>query len=152
MTPEITPEMKSNLKSLLIRHEALKKYPYTDTVGKITIGIGRNISDEGLSLSEIDILFFNDVDCYYQFLSSYPWFKQLNEARQLILIDMCFMGIKHFQEFREMIKALNNRDYETAAQEVLNSEYAKEVHGRANDIAEVLRTGEISWITNQSVV
>jgi lysozyme len=46
----------------LIRDEGLKLKPYTDTVGKLTIGIGRNLTDRGISRQEALVLARNDVD------------------------------------------------------------------------------------------
>lgn len=137
-------EMRVKLKSLLIKHEKEKLLPYIDTVGKLTIGIGRNLTDCGIRPDESELMFNNDVDFFYNFLSHYPWFHELNEARKCALIDMAFMGAKKFTTFEQMIKALSVHDYDRAAIEVLDSLYArKEAPHRAEDIARILRTGEL---------
>lgn len=41
--------MISSLQEQLIRDEGVRKFPYKDTVGKTTIGVGRNLDDVGLS-------------------------------------------------------------------------------------------------------
>lgn len=49
------------LKDMLIRHEGLKLKPYRDTVGKLTIGAGRNLNDLGISEREAMFLLDNDI-------------------------------------------------------------------------------------------
>ena len=44
------------LHALLEGHEGRRAFPYRDSVGKLTIGVGRNLSDRGLSEGEIDQL------------------------------------------------------------------------------------------------
>lgn len=137
-------DMKVKLRALLIKHENYKLLPYKDTLGNITIGIGRNLTGRGVLPVEIDMMFDNDVDHFFSFLAiSFPWFNKLNDARQCALVDMCFMGTKTFLEFKEMIAALEKEDYEGAAQEIVNSHYESEVHQRAHDIAEIIRTGTL---------
>lgn len=46
----------SRLHDMLIRHEGLRLKPYHDTVRKLTIGIGRNLDDVGITHEEALIL------------------------------------------------------------------------------------------------
>jgi lysozyme len=137
-------QMRSKLRLILLKHEGYETHPYVDTEKKITIGIGRNLTDNGIRPTEIDMMFFNDTEYFYHFLDNrFDWFAELNEARQIALIDFCFIGTHKFLEFKKMIAALARKDYESAANEVLDSDYAKQVGQRANDIAEILRSGTI---------
>lgn len=140
----VNRDMLIKLTTLMIRHEGFRQYPYIDTLDKITIGIGRNLSDRGLECSEVDLLFQNDVNYFYQrLLSEFPWFSLLNQARQIALIDMCFMGFQHFLTFHDMIAALEKQDFVNAAKCIIDSKYEKEVGHRAREIAEIIETGEI---------
>lgn len=139
-------DMKVKLKGLLIKHESYKLLPYLDTANppNITIGIGRNLTGRGVLPVEIDMMFDHDVDHFFNFLSEkFDWFNKLNDARQCALVDMCFMGTKTFCEFTNMIAALEKQDFDCAAQEIINSHYETEVHKRAHDIAEIIRTGNL---------
>lgn len=141
----MTPDMKSHLKKMLVRHEGFKTFPYIDTVGKISIGIGYNLSDRGISENWINQQYENDVNYFYKQLhDTYSWFAELNEARQLALVDMCFMGFKTFQSFKRMIAALAKHHYEEAANEMLNSKWATQVHGRAIELADIMRSGVLA--------
>lgn len=141
-------EKKIKLKNLLLKHEGEERFPYIDPEGNIFIGICRNLSDTGLRKDEIDLLFKNDTDFLYDYLlKNYSWFKELNEARQIALVDMAFIGIKNFESFKKMIDALSNHDYKKAHDEILDSSYSKKLLMRgvtkANDIANVILMGEI---------
>ena len=137
-------DMKSKLRQLLIKHEGYEGHPYSDSVGKVTIGIGRNLTDRGVLPTEIDMMFDHDVDYFFNFLSDkFVWFPKLNEARQIALVDMCFMGTKTFMQFEKMIAALEMGDYERAAEEITNSKYAGEVGQRAIDLSNIIRMGAI---------
>lgn len=138
----MSSEGQLKLKQSLTKHEGYCVKPYVDTVDKITIGIGYNLTDRGMTHAWIDKQYQQDVDYLYQQLfTDFNWFSQLNEDRQIILIDMCFMGYKHFLEFKEMIRCLFLHDYESAAQDMLQSKWATQVGKRAIDLAEGMRTG-----------
>jgi len=137
----MTPEMQGKLKRSLVEHEKICKFPYVDTVGKITIGIGYNLTDRGMSDDWISSQYQQDVDYFYHQLFNFPWFQHLTPDRQIVLIDMCFMGWKKFLEFNKMFLAIEQGDYQQAAFEMLNSEWAKEVKGRAASLAQGMLTG-----------
>lgn len=138
----MTKETFLRIKRSLILHEGHENYPYTDPLGKITIGIGYNLTDRGIDNDWINKQFQDDVIFFYKNLCEFPWFHLLNEDRQIVLIDMSFMGWKRFLEFEKMISALEKRDYQKAADEMINSKWAEEVKDRAIKLAEGMRTGE----------
>ena len=140
----MSQEMKVNLKMLMIDHEGKKEKLYFDTEGHGTIGIGRNVSQVGLRDDEIDLLFKNDSGFFYENLSkSYPWFLELNEARQIAIISMAFMGLQKFKTFKRMIAALDKHDYQMAAIEILDSNYGRKLTRRANHIANIILQGKL---------
>jgi len=138
----MTPEMLAKIRQSLIAHEDYRRLPYVDSVGKITIGIGYNLTDRGLSDDWINHQFEADVSYFYnQLLSDFAWFRQLNVDRQIVLVDMAFMGYKHFLSFKKMIAALAEKDYHQAAIEMLDSKWADQVKGRATQLASAMITG-----------
>ena len=75
----------------LRKHEGVEHKPYTDTVGKLTIGVGRNLDDRGLSEHEIDFLLQNDIQLVEEELTEWwPHWRALNQTRQLVVADMMF--------------------------------------------------------------
>lgn len=130
-------------KSLIQQNEGCKLKVYTCTAGKLTIGWGRNLEQRGLTQAEADLLLENDIKACEQDLSEYSWFKNLNESRQAVVVDMRYqLGAAGFNRFRKMIAALYDHDYETAADEMLESEYALQTPNRAYKNSEIMRTGE----------
>lgn len=141
----MTPENKQKLKNLLLMHESYKQFPYVDTTGHLTIGIGRNLNDRGLSTGEAMYLLDEDILYFTSKLNLYlKFFKELNEARQIALVDMCFnLGLQGILNFKDMMIALEYGDYERAEQEMLDSKWAGQVGERAVCLARIIRTGEI---------
>lgn len=130
------------LKEQLIRDEGRRLKPYKDSLGILTIGVGRNLDDVGLSAAEVDFMLDNDIAARRQSLSRFDWFTGLDEARQGVVINMSFMGIPRLLAFYKMIAALEVHDYERAAAEMLDSKWAGQVGARATRLAHQMRTGE----------
>lgn len=133
------------LKEMLIRHEGLKLKPYRDTVGKLSIGIGRNLDDVGISREEAFVLLDNDVArAVAESRRRLAWFDQLDAVRQMVVIDMVFnLGIVGFCKFERMIAALEQGDWQLAAVHMLDSKWSEQVGGRATELAQMMRTGTI---------
>lgn len=130
----------------LKRHEGLVLKPYQCTSGKLTIGIGRNLEDQGITEHEAYMLLQADIlRCEKEVLAHIPCYKKLNEARQEVLVNMCFnLGIKGLLSFKKFLTALTKQDFMTASKEMLNSQWAKQVGERAIELSDVIKTG--SWI------
>lgn len=125
--------------------EGLRLKPYKCSAGKITIGYGRNLTDKGISNSEAEILFKQDyADATKMAKFFISDFESLTNIRQNVLIDLFFnMGLKVLQ-FKKMLKAIKEKDFETASKELLDSKYAQQVGKRAITNAELLRIGKES--------
>lgn len=141
----MTPEAKIKLKSLLVSHEKYVQFPYSDSSGHLTVGIGRNLTDRGVSTSEAFYLLDDDILYFSTKLAHYlRCFNELNENRQIALVDMCFnVGVQGFLNFEKMVAALETHDYERAAYEILNSKWLEQVGERATTIANIVRSGNI---------
>ena len=140
----IPQDMLIPLRKLLILHEGLRKFGYLDTKNNITAGIGHNISANPIADDILARWFQEDTDYLYQrYTTEFSWFKDLNAARQIALIDLGFMGFQKVLGFKKMLRAFASKDYESAAREIINSQYARDVGQRAYDLAAIIRTGEI---------
>ena len=129
---------------LLKKHEGLRLKPYRCTAGKLTIGYGRNLDDNGISQNEAEQMLYNDIQVCYAECIKFPFWNSLNEARQAVLIDMCFnLGIYRLKQFKKMLSALEVGSYSSAAAEMLNSKWAEQVKGRAADLAKIMIKGEM---------
>ena len=135
---------KNKLAEQLKKHEGLRLKPYTDTVGKLTLGIGRNLEDKGITEQEALFMLNNDVDYFYgQLNKKLTWFKNLDDARQNALVNMAFnLGVAGLLSFKNMLNHCGNGHYEDAAVEMLNSKWADQVGYRSAELAWQMRTGE----------
>lgn len=135
---------KVRLYKQLELHEGKKSKPYKDTVGKLTIGIGRNLDDRGITEEEIVFLFGTDVALVEKELDkNLKWWRDMSEVRQRVLADMCFnLGITKLLAFKNTLEAMRTGRYNDAASGMLNSLWAKQVKGRAVRLANMMRTGE----------
>ena len=131
------------LKQRIIKHEGLRLKPYRCSAGKLTIGVGRNIEDNGISESEAYYMLDNDIaQCVLELFNNFPWAKTLSPRRQGVLIEMIFnMGIARFKQFKNMLSACQFGDFEKAANEALNSAWHTQVGKRAETLAKVLKEG-----------
>ncbi len=135
---------KTKLAEQLKEHEGLRLKPYTDTVGKLTIGIGRNLEDKGITEQEALFMLNNDVNYFYTNLNkSLPWFKILNDARQNVLVNMAFnLGVAGLMSFKNTLSLAKNGHYSQAASAMMDSKWAVQVGIRAVELSEQMRTGE----------
>jgi lysozyme len=139
----MTSDEREKLVSQLVRHEGLRLRPYTDTVGKLTIGVGRNLTDRGITQAEAFYLLKNDIDmCLHQLTASFPWFVDLDPVRQRVWLDLCFnMGITKLYAFKRTLSAMVAGQYEVAAAALEDSKWFTQVGRRGPWIVEALRTG-----------
>jgi lysozyme len=128
----------------LIQHEGLRLKPYRCSAGKLTIGIGRNIEDVGITEEEALVLLGNDIARVISDLDrNVPTFSGLDEIRKRVLVDMCFnLGISRLMKFRRMLAALEVSDYAQAAVEMMDSRWARQVGSRAERLKHMMKTGE----------
>lgn len=130
----------------LVRDEGLRLKPYLDSVGKLSIGVGRNLDDNGITEAEAFRMLRTDVLTAESEAGALKCYRGLNDARKAVLVNMVFnLGIARFLGFRNMIAALNEGDFERAAAEMLNSKWASQVHDRARRLSEQMRKGE--WVS-----
>lgn len=140
----LTQDQYNILLGRLSRTEGRRNKPYVDTVGKITIGIGHNLADKGISDAIVDQLFQSDIGEAAAGAETLPIYTNLDPIRQTVLVDMVFnMGLQDLKQFVNTLAAIGRRDYEAASVNMLNSQWARQVGSRATELAEIMRTGSI---------
>ena len=130
-------------KALIRRHEGVRTHPYQDSVGKLTIGVGRNLTDRGLGVDEVNVLFENDIDIASQALDIWlTGWRDFSPSRKSALLSMAFnLGAPRLCHFVKLRSALIAGDFDTAAAEALDSKWARQVGGRADEIAALIAKG-----------
>lgn len=128
-------------KTTLIADEGLRLKPYKCTGDKWTIGIGRNLEDKGISVAEAHFMLDNDVkeakDAARRLVRS---FDVLSDDRKIVIVSMVFqMGENGVSKFRNMIKAIDVKAFDVAANEMLDSNWAKQTPNRAKRLSKMMK-------------
>ena len=125
-------------------HEGVRLKPYRCTAGKLTIGIGRNIEDRGITMAEAELLLCNDLaDVRNGLANALPWVATLDDVRQRVLIDMAFnLGIGGLLQFERTLAAVRAGEFKRAAGMMLQSRWASQVGERAQRLARMMETGQ----------
>lgn len=133
------------LKKILIKHEGMVLYPYKDSKGKTTIGVGRNVTDRDEWISETTALQMLEEDievCVFDLLNIFPNFKKYSEGQQIALISIRFQcGSRGFRGFKRMIKAIKAGDWEMAFKEGKDSLWYREFTKRASEVLDLFFEG-----------
>jgi len=127
----------------LVDHEGLELYPYEDSLGITTIGVGRNLEDRGISEDEAFYLLGNDIEIIWdELIEKHPIVEDLDDQRQMIMLNMAFnMGVPRLGKFKKMWAAIESGDMEEASKQALDSRWANQVGRRADELAERLISG-----------
>lgn len=126
----------------LERDEGVRLKPYLDTVGKTTIGVGRNLTDVGISQDECDGLLQNDIARTAAWLDrNLSWWAGLDPVRQRVMISMAFNMGGSLLSFVNTLAAIQSGDYAAASAGMLSSKWATQVGARAQRLAQMMLTG-----------
>jgi lysozyme len=139
---------------MLIKHEGVRLKVYDDANGKSvvpgyqmighpTVGVGRALDVNGVTQDEAMILLAADIKRVVEEAErSFPWFKSLDTVRQDVILSMLFnVGLGGLLKFKNLIEALRTQNYQKAADEMLLSRWRQQVGKRADDLAQMMRTG-----------
>lgn len=131
----------NRLISTLEKYEGFRNRPYTCTAGKLTIGIGRNLTDKGITYSEAMVLLKNDLDeCRWDLADMFSDFASYPDCVREVLINMRFqLGPGGFRTFKKFINAIKIWNFVLARTEMLDSKWARQdTPKRAHELAETL--------------
>ncbi|MBU2839166.1 glycoside hydrolase family protein [Acidithiobacillus thiooxidans] len=142
------------LEDQLERQESYRRFVYDDATGQEivpgytvqgnpTIGYGRDLMTEGILKEEAMVLLRHDIDRAWREVTSHlPWAEsQLSVIRFAVLVNMAFnMGLQGLLGFTQMLSALQAGNYEQAAKAMLDSLWYQQTEGRAQALAEQMRT------------
>lgn len=136
--------LKRRLRKQLAKHEGFVQHAYQDSEGYWTIGFGRMIDYKlggGITTKEAYVLLDNDIEKTYDELDRwYPWWRDLKEDAQLVIANMAFnMGMTRLSNFKNMLGALRVRDYNKAADEMVDSKWYTQVGNRAKELESLMR-------------
>lgn len=137
----------AQFEEMLVRHEGMELKPYVCPAGKLTVGIGRNLEDRGMTEAEARYLLRNDISqAKAELERAFPIVSTLDSVRYYALLNMAFnMGVQRLGSFHRMWDAVEKRDWDKAADEMLDSLWARQVKRRAVELSEMMRTGSYTY-------
>lgn len=146
---------EQKLKADLIRDEGVVLHVYPDSLGYLTIGVGRLVDPKKggrISRAEAEFMLHNDVLHVQVLLDKYlPWWRQMDEVRQRALANMAFnLGVGpspdepegKLLKFKNTLAAMERGDYAAAAQGMGSSLWATQVGARATRLIHMMREGK----------
>lgn len=139
MTPETVQQLRADLR----RDEGVRLKPYRDTVGKLTIGIGRNLDDRGISNDEAEFLLAEDVKLVLtEIRTVFPWVLNETQNRQRAFANLLFnLGTTRLSKFKNTLAHWASGQHQKAADGIRASLYAKQVGARAERVAQLVEKG-----------
>ena len=154
--------MKETLRDRLIREEGNRLFPYKDSKGIWTIGIGHNIEADpimfknlellktrGISKDEAYGLFDKDVrDHTALLMEALPWVGTLDWPRKSVMIDFCFnmgLGNDHhgLLSFKNTLPLMEQGNWPDVAVHLRASKWYQDVGPhRAENLIHILVAGD----------
>ena len=140
------------LREELTEDEGCKYEIYLDHLGYPTFGIGHLVRDDdpehgeevGTSISEDRVIaaFESDIETVLSDCNKlYSDFEDLPEEAQLIIANMMFnLGYPRLSAFKGMKRGVDSRDWNTAADEMVDSRWYKQVTNRAERLVGRMRS------------
>ncbi len=117
-------------------------FPYRDTVGKLTIGYGRNLDDRGITQAEADFMLSADIRYTLSEAESLPYWERLDSVRKIVVSDMIYnLGFSKFRGFKRFHAAMMLPDYILAAHEMKDSRWYHQTLRRAKVLHKSMLTG-----------
>lgn len=145
---------------LLKRDEGMRLYPYLDSTGWWTIGIGHLIDrrrggsfppwlrsvpiteDEAGHLLATDLL-----EREARLAGVLPWLEGESEACRLVLSSMAFqLGVAGVLDFRDMLAAAEEKRWADAGREMRASLWYRQTPQRAERLARTMETGDVAHL------
>ena len=141
-TPVQSQEEHEKTIAQLKSDEGFREHMYKCSENKTTIGYGFNL-EVGLTEQESDVLLRFKISQLKFILGEYRWYRLLNDVRKGVIINMVYqMGLNGVRQFKKMIAAIEEGDYDKAAIEMMDSKWFSQTEKRANRLINKMRTGE----------
>jgi len=133
--------MKDLLESIK-HHEGFVEHVYDDSLGIPTIGYGFAIKDLILDEDLCDEILLRKLRILGRsVMGKFPFFDSLPSDCKDVLMEMCYqLGVTGVSKFKKALKAMEDGDWEKAADEMLDSKWAKQTPPRAKEMSDIIRS------------
>tara|TARA_Y100000401_G_scaffold103907_1_gene95279 strand:- start:8 stop:430 length:423 start_codon:yes stop_codon:yes gene_type:complete len=122
-------------------HEGFVEHVYDDSLGIPTIGYGFAIKDLILDEDIAEEILIRKLEKLQKNANSrFKWLEDMPQEVQEVVINMCYqLGINGVSKFRKAISAMQEGDWEEAADEMLDSLWARQTPNRAKELSDIVR-------------
>jgi lysozyme len=135
-----------DLRSIIKKDEGLRLKVYKDIFGNDTIGYGFALA--GFDKDDAEYFLNKKIQQAIQYLLTFSWYKSLNDARKAVVVSMVYnLGMNGFGKFKRLIGALEKRDFDLSADEIIDSNAAKQLQSRYQRFAKMMRSG--CWLDDK---
>tara|TARA_Y100000361_G_scaffold51398_1_gene44946 strand:- start:547 stop:969 length:423 start_codon:yes stop_codon:yes gene_type:complete len=130
-----------NLLEKIKHHEGFVGHVYKCTEGFDTIGYGFAIKDLEMPEHIAEELLILKLEKLQKNANSrFKWLEDMPQEVQEVVINMCYqLGINGVSKFRKAISAMQEGDWEEAADEMLDSLWARQTPNRAKELSDIVR-------------
>ena len=137
-------EVKQRVKE----HEGFRDTVYSDSLGFATIGYGHLVLPtdnfvEGVAYpkEELEAVFDNDFQIALTSAEELLEEIEVPETVLGVIVEMCFqLGKPRVMKFKKMWAAIEQQDWNTAANEMIDSAWHKQTTSRCESLAELVRS------------
>lgn len=133
-----------DIKNVIARtkaNEGFKDKIYTCSEGYLTIGYGWNLEKTPMPIEVAELMLKHILKGVIRELLGYKWFLDMDDKKKEVVVDMAYqMGVAGVLKFKRMIAAVEGGDYQKAADELMDSVYAKQTHNRAIQNEAIMRS------------
>ena len=126
----------------LLRIEGAKLVPYQATAGNLIVAPDHYVERMGVSGTTMTVLEVDVRTAARELAEQWPNVRKLDAVRKRVLIHMAFnIGVKPLLAMLRFVSAVEFHFWNTAADDMLISQWAKQAAGRATALAAMMRTG-----------
>ena len=136
-----------DVKQRIKEHEGFRDTVYSDSLGFATIGYGHLVLPtdnfvEGVTYpkEQLEVLFDKDFQIALTSANELVDGLDLNHIAKGVIVEMCFqLGKPRVMKFKKMWEALRNKDFEEAANQMIDSAWHKQTTSRCESLAATMR-------------
>ena len=131
----------SNLVDSIKKHEGYVGIVYKDSLGIDTIGYGFAIKDLELDEDICEIILERKLkDLQSRIDLKFNWYRYMPQEIKDVVIEMCYqLGVTGFSKFKKTIAYLQNKQWNDASVEMLDSLWAKQTPNRAKEMSDIVK-------------
>jgi len=155
----ITSVLLSMCMDSTIAHEGFSNKVYKDANG-YSVGYGYSLTHNPLQLTKKELSNLKNngiseasarhlvtkvcVQVKDGLEAKYAWFNGLSNPRAMVLLDMGYnLGLGGLSDFNKTMGYIKLGKTTMASVEMLNSKWARQTHGRAKQLSQIMKTGEV---------